>query len=329
MPFLNRGELLQSVIDSCRRYTEAVLYVEGHNPFTLSVNGQSVTLFVANVSHAHRDDSDEYRIQCPGYLPAGLAVHRANGQSICVLGYHAHTDTFNAWDPVQFLQRSKRTQKFSMYTRLSNLSRASREGFASYRDSASQNVLSFRPEFLGIYLGNTESLHQTTQRTLRNIVRAHGQVSSGFVSRKSVAISKRKIQVTQSRFARNPQFRHAVLEAYGNRCAMCGIQLELIEAAHLVPHAHPNGLDIVSNGLALCALHHQSLDTGLIYLEADYSIRMNAVRRRYLMRMKRLGGVKQFGRFLRAIISLPQDPVDYPLPENIELGNQLRGIGVD
>ena len=329
MPFLSAGELLQAVIDSFRHRTEAVLYVEGHNPFTLSVNGHYVTLFVANVSHAHRSDSDEYRIQCPGNLPAGLAIHRANGQSICILGYHADTDTFNAWDPERFLQRSTHTRKFSLYTRLNNLSQASTEGFAIYRDSTGQNVLSFRSEFLGLYVGNTEPMHQATQRALRSIVRAHRETRLGFVARKFVTVAKRRIEVTHSQFARNPQFHQTVLDAYENRCAMCEIQLELIEAAHLVPHAHPNGLDVVSNGIALCALHHKSLDTGLLYLDADYHIRMNAVRRGYLVRIERLGGVQQFRRLLRPIISLPQNPSDYPLRENIELGNQLRGIGVD
>ena len=309
--------------------TEAVLYVEGRNPFALSVDGHNVTLFVANVSHALRNDPDEYRIQCPGDLPEELARRRGNGQSACILGYDADTDTFSAWDPTLFLRRSRRTQRFSLYTRLSNHSRASREGFAIYRDSTGQKVLSFRSEFLGLYIGNTESMHQATEKVLQSIVSASRKTRSGAVSRKTVTVAKRRIEVTHSQYARSPQFRQAVLEAYQNRCAMCGLQLELIEAAHLIPHVHPSGLDVVPNGIALCALHHKSLDTGLLYVDANYQIQVNGVRQRYLARMQRMDGFRQFRRQLRPIIALPQDPTEFPRRENITLGNQLRGIGVD
>ena len=329
MPFLGNGELLQAVIDACRYRTESVLYLEGRNPFMLSIDGQNVVFFVTNVSHARRRDPDEYRIQCRGDLPEEFARHRANGQSICILGYDADTDTFSAWDPDLFLQRSRRTQRFSLYTRLTNHSTASTEGFSIYRDSSGQNVLSFRSEFLGLYIENTEPMHQATQRALQTIAGAYRETRSGAVARRLVTVAKRRIEVTHSQFARSPQFRRAVLQAYENRCAMCGVQLELVEAAHLVPHHHPCGLDIVPNGIALCTLHHKSLDTGLLYVDANYYIQMNAVRRSYLARMQRMEGLRQFERLHKPMITLPQDTSDYPLPENIELGNQLRGIGVN
>ena len=329
MPFLSSGELLQAVIDACRHRTEAVLFVQGHNPFSVSVDGREVTLFVANVSHARRSDPDEFRIQCPGDLPDRLAAQEADGNLICILGYNADTDTFSAWDPTRFVQRSRTTQRFSLYTRLSNHQRAKTNGFSVYQDASHQNVLSFRSEFMALYVGNSEVMHQATHRALQNLVSAHRDTRSGVASRKLVSVAKRKIAITHNQYARNPQFRQAVLEAYKNCCAMCGLQLELIEAAHLVPHAHPRGMDVVPNGIALCALHHKSLDTGLLYIDANYDIRINAVRQRYLTRMQRTGGFRRFRRQLRAMIALPQDLTEVPLVENITLGNQLRGIGVE
>ena len=329
MPLLSSGELLQAVIDACRYRTEAVLYLEGRNPFSLSIDGRSVTLFVANVSHTRRSDPDEYRIQCPGGLPEELAMHRANGQEVCILGYSSDSDTFSAWDPNMFVHRSRGTQRFSLYTRLTNHSRARSNGFAIYRDSAGQKVLSFRSEFLGLYIANTEPMHRATERSLRRLVRVYRRSRSGAISKSSVTIARQRIDVTHSQFARSPQFRQAVIEAYENCCAMCGLQLELLEAAHLVPHAHPSGLDIVPNGIALCALHHKSLDTGLLYIDTNYYIQINAVRQKYLARMRRTGGFRRFRRQLRSMISLPQDPNEFPLPDNITLGNQLRGIEVE
>ncbi len=328
MPFLRPAELFQAVVDACRHRTDAVLYIEGHNPFTLSFDGQAVTFFVANVSHARRTDPDEYRIQCPGDLPQELGRHAENGQSVFVLGYNADSGTFSAWNPELFVRRNRDVQRFSLYTRLSSHLQASADGFAIYRDSTGQNVLLFRSEFLGLYLAHFEAMHQATERDLRRIVTAYQETRSGAISRRRVSVAKRRIEVTHSQYARSPQFRQAVLNAYGNRCAMCGIQLELIEAAHLVPHAHPRGLDVVPNGVALCTLHHKSLDTGLIYIDANYSIRTNSVRLRYLTRMQRTEGLRRFERQLRAEITLPEDPADFPHRDNIELGNQLRGIEV-
>ena len=179
MPLLTPGELLQAVIDACRYRTEAVLYLSGRNPFSLSVDGRSVTLFVANVSPTSRSDPDEYRIQCPGGLPEELAVQRANGQEVRILGYSSDSDTFSAWDPNMFVRRSRRTQRFSLYTRLTNHSRARINGFAIYRDLAGQNVVSLSSEFLGLYVTNTEPMHGATERALQRLVRVYRGRRSG------------------------------------------------------------------------------------------------------------------------------------------------------
>ena len=329
MPNLVPGELFQALIDSCRKSTDAVLYMEGRNPYSLSLNGKACALFVANVSHTRRTDPDEFRIQCPGNLPDQLGNRRSLGERVCILGYHAESGVFSAWDPRLFLERSRRTQRFSMYTRLSGLMRASREGFARYIDTGGQNALQFRSEYLGLYIENAEIIHEATNQALQKIVDVYGSTQLGTTPKRRVVVAKRKVEMTHVQYVRNPQFRQEVLSAYGNRCAMCRVQLELIEAAHLVPHAHPKGLDVVGNGVALCALHHKSLDSGLLYIDSDYSIRMNEARYKYLQKMKLTEGIRTYRRYLRPSIDLPRDSKQHPLKENILLGNQLRGIGVD
>ncbi len=77
---------------------------------------------------------------------------------------------------------------------------------------------------------------------------------------------------TKAPRTRDPGFRRAVLKAYERRCAVCGFDLRLdddlvgLEAAHIMWHSH-GGPDEVRNGLALCTLHHQTLDHGAIGLE--------------------------------------------------------------
>ena len=329
MTYLNSGELLQVVIDALRERTDSVLFLKGSNPFSLSVDGRQVTLFIANVSHARRDDSDEYRIQCPGNLPEVLTECLVDGSYVGILGYNSESDTFSAWDPNAFVSRNRGTQRFSLYTRLTNHKRARANGFAVYRDAVGQHVLAFRAELLGLYVANMEPMHRATERALHNMVGAYESSRADMTSRRMVTVARRKVDVSHRQYARSPAFREAVLKAYDFSCAMCDIQLELIEAAHLVPHAHPKGVDAVRNGIALCALHHRALDTGLLYVNVNYEIEINAIRRRYLTKMRRLCGFRRFTRQLRQEIALPENSAESPSRRNIALGNRLRGIGVE
>ena len=80
-----------------------------------------------------------------------------------------------------------------------------------------------------------------------------------------------KVRGTPAR-PRNPAFRREVLRAYERRCAVCDFDVRLgedlidVEAAHIKWHA-AGGPDEVSNGLALCVLHHKAFDRGALGLE--------------------------------------------------------------
>ncbi len=68
-------------------------------------------------------------------------------------------------------------------------------------------------------------------------------------------------------------FRERVLEAYQRQCAFCRLRHEeLLDAAHIIPDAHPHGEPSVQNGLALCTLHHSAFDALFIGLRPDYVI---------------------------------------------------------
>lgn len=68
-------------------------------------------------------------------------------------------------------------------------------------------------------------------------------------------------------------FRLRVILAYHERCAICRLQhRELLEAAHILPDSHPKGLPLVSNGLALCSLHHGAFDRQILGIRPDYVI---------------------------------------------------------
>ncbi len=77
--------------------------------------------------------------------------------------------------------------------------------------------------------------------------------------------------------ARDPHFRRTVLLAYEFRCAFCAFDGRLnsrsvgVEAAH-VKMRSKGGPDDVSNGIALCSLHHLLFDSGVLSLSEDVEI---------------------------------------------------------
>lgn len=79
---------------------------------------------------------------------------------------------------------------------------------------------------------------------------------------------------------RSAKFREQVLLAYSYACAMCGFDGRVsrdpvgVEAAHVRWHAL-GGPDEVSNGLALCDLHHTLFDRGVLALDAQHRIEVS------------------------------------------------------
>ncbi len=72
-----------------------------------------------------------------------------------------------------------------------------------------------------------------------------------------------------------------MLRVYGYRCAVCGFDFRLdnvplaLDAAHIRWH-QANGPSIISNGIALCALHHKLFDRGAFSLSDNLRIDVSA-----------------------------------------------------
>jgi putative restriction endonuclease len=69
-----------------------------------------------------------------------------------------------------------------------------------------------------------------------------------------------------------PLFRARVLSAYGNRCSLCHLgHNELLDAAHIKTDAE-GGEPVVTNGIAMCKIHHAAFDGLLLGVRPDYRI---------------------------------------------------------
>lgn len=68
-------------------------------------------------------------------------------------------------------------------------------------------------------------------------------------------------------------FRERVLRAYRSQCALCKLRhVELLDAAHIISDREEAGDPIISNGLALCKIHHAAFDKNFIGINPDYQI---------------------------------------------------------
>jgi putative restriction endonuclease len=70
-------------------------------------------------------------------------------------------------------------------------------------------------------------------------------------------------------------FRTRVLRAYRQSCSVCRLaHAELLDAAHILGDKHPLGEPHVSNGLALCKLHHAAFDRDILGIRPDHVVQI-------------------------------------------------------
>ena len=330
MAILYKTDLFHALFDALRQHTDSVYFEGGDNPYRFFFKDKFVTAFIRNVhfAGAGRSTSDEYRIQCPEHLPATLRDLRSKGDRVFVLGFSADVHAFSAWDPDRFLRRNP-SDPFSIYTRLSRMREANAEGFSTYTDKNGQKVIMFRSDLLGLYVEDSTVLHQANDEKLRQIFEVESDTPLGQPLLQPIEGERQRTRGTRNAYPRSPRFRRDVLRAYSHRCAICGIQLDLVDAAHIIPHSHPKGFDTISNGLALCALHHRSFDAGLLYVLEDYSIQVNPAKVSYLERIGRADGLEQYIQQLRNELLLPPEYNWHPAPDNLILANVARGVGLE
>jgi putative restriction endonuclease len=83
-------------------------------------------------------------------------------------------------------------------------------------------------------------------------------------------------RITRQRL-HQPVFRQRVIQAYESSCAMCHLRHRaLLDAAHIIPDRDTRGVPAVSNGLALCKIHHAAYDQNILGVRPDYVIEVRA-----------------------------------------------------
>lgn len=84
---------------------------------------------------------------------------------------------------------------------------------------------------------------------------------------------RRQYAVAQvRRRVHQPLFRSNVLRVYREQCALCRLRhRELLDAAH-IREDREGGEPVVSNGVAMCAIHHRAFDNLFLGIRPDYVV---------------------------------------------------------
>lgn len=101
----------------------------------------------------------------------------------------------------------------------------------------------------------------------QRLVRAGTPVEEAF-RRYIIGQTKRRLH--------QPVFASQVMLAYGTKCAVCTLaHRELLDAAHIVADSDPLGLPVVTNGMALCKIHHAAYDGNILGIRPDLVVEIH------------------------------------------------------
>ena len=300
------------------------LVASAAHPFHLRLfrgdeRGFSLHIYIWNCTHGGGSAraEDEYRIQLTGVVP-----ERHPGEVTLLLGWHDGYGVFVGWDITKHSGQDSKSP--SAQVKEVALANAHTHAFSIHQRHNGEIAVAFRPEFLVEYALNAESLHKTGKAAEDlSLLNSLDSITDAQIG--AVASKQRQIILTQiAKKYRAYDFRQRVLGAYEHRCAACGVQLKLIDAAHIVPVADPTSTDETTNGIALCKIHHAAMDRKLISFDEKYKIEISESEIERLAEVGLAGGIREFKQHLKAAIILPTDRRDYPSPAYIKQARAVR-----
>lgn len=311
------------------RLTEERAHPAAYQVITVA-GSYRVRVYIWNLTPGGRKrPADEWRIQPTGLeeVAGETRFVREVGGKTAVLGWNARYEVFAAFDVNKHLEALGASP--SIQLREHALEAARLNGIAHHFKGSEEVAFAVRSAYLGVYLDNMQDLHAcgSSEETLKVLgeICAHPEGVEDKDIEAHVPTSRKYAVMAAKKALRDANFKDRVLTAYSNACAMCGVQLRLLDAAHILPAAHPDSTDETSNGIALCALHHRAYDRGLVTFDTGYRIHRNGAMERELTAGALDRGLIDFQARLPPMISVPPSRADRPSAAFIEQVNTLRG----
>lgn len=331
MPAVSPKLIVNELIDAIQQSGGVAAYVSSSDrthPRKFSVghlsNTYSLWAYVWTLTHGGRTSlPDEYRIQMTAVKsplqmnPSGLTV---------LMGFHPGLKVFAGFDLRKHSAFTPGSP--SVQVDISALYSALQNGLSFMTKDNDEIAIGVRPDQFLNYCLNAGYLHRYGAESkflelLTKAVELH-PVSDEDLS--ALSATRQRIVHNVNRYSRDANFRKVVLSAYDNRCAVTRSQMRLVEAAHILPVASPDSCDHVANGIALSPTLHRAYDNCLIYLDEDYTMRLNTEKANELNLHGLDGGIPDLCLLLNRQIHLPAVESQRPNMVNIRRANRLRRI---
>ncbi|MEW6543313.1 MAG: HNH endonuclease [Nitrospirota bacterium] len=327
MPRLRKPELLEKVLAAIRLCGWQFIVLTPGHPFRIRIYRDSEAytfrVYIWNLTHGGGParPPDEYRIQITGIT----RFEREPYGKTLILGWWAEADVFAGFDYRK--HSGPLGASPSIQIRESFLREAYERGFSPCDKGNREVAIAFKPSLFCEYVRSLEDLHDAGRvRTDLDALRAVAEnpLVVNDSDLENVTAARRKAIASVLRNLRDTSFQDRVLTSYSHRCAMCGLQMDLVEAAHIVPVRAPNSTDETCNGLALCALHHKAYDRSVLDVSDTYRVVVSNREKDRLTSIGHDGGLDSFVEALRPLILLPPAIGDRPRIEYLRRSREIR-----
>ena len=332
----NNSLIYHSICDALGFYSEDFRLVNKKNPIIIWLNGRQYSIHASYVhdSGNTRPNKKEVRIQMSHGLIEKQMNRKGEGNRVAFLGFFPREKVFVGWDPRHVFSLEART-RVSVYARQSQLEVVKTSNVAAHRFEAKllkefSLAIALPLDALGVYLENLDQFHRlSSEENLQRAIKetdAFNETGLGKPGEFEVSVGTRKEKFTYNRtmFPRDPKFRETVLSAYDNTCCICGKQLKLVQAAHIIPHSHPDCLNSVQNGLAMCVEHHILYDKALLLPGPDRQLVFNEERAKYLQQIGQGRGLDDIEELSKQEYYVPEDPREQPRNDYLQRGIKIR-----
>ena len=282
----------------------------------------SIWIYIWTITHGGRVTlPDEYRIQMTS-VESPLEMNPDGYTTL--MGYYPDLDVFGGFDLTR--HRTFTTGSPSVQINLSALRDCLNNGMGFSMKDNQEIAIGIRPDQFMNYVINANQLHVHGANILGLLKKAANQEAIEYGELEQLP-QKRQLLVSEvRRLSRDANFSKKVLNAYANRCAVTGMQLRLVEAAHILPVAVEGSSDETKNGISLSPTFHRAYDRALIYLDDDLHIRLNNEQAEKLKEANLANGLPDFVSLLNRKIILPVDKNQWPSQEYIAKANIIRRI---
>ena len=330
MPAVNRLELARAITKAFEElgWSAALLPSSSPNPRRLHAwreDGESLSVWMyvwTLTSGGRKNLPNEYRIQKTG-VASPLPLN-PDGETV-IMGYEPNLKTFAGFDLRH--HRSFTEGSPSAQIDIRAVRQALTSGLTFDRKSNDEIAVGVRSDQLLNYIRSADEIHQWSSNP--NIYKSVESVALREIDERDIpqpdTVQRQRVIRKVSRLARIGNFRTAVLSAYDRRCAVTGLQLRVVQAAHILPVSAPGSADTIQNGIALSPTYHVAYDNGLIFLDNQFNMRLNERRLEDLRNDNLHGGHEHFTAPLGEIIK-PVDSGQWPDPNLVEAANRYRGI---